>query len=71
MSTADTLSRAPVTEFAGDDSNLQKQVDAYVNLVVQSIPATECLQEIYAEQEKDETFRRLKKYGWPDKSQVR
>ena len=69
LSTADTLSRAPVYEFADGDSDLQKQVSAYVNLIVNSIPATEQrLREIQEEQEKDETFRQLKQYcqkGWP------
>ena len=38
---ADTLSRAPVSYPATEDDLLQQEADAYVQMIIQSIPATE------------------------------
>ena len=71
LCTADTLSRAPVTNPSEDDS-LKPAVEAFVSMVISSIPATTTrLEEISAEQKKDETCKTVRKFceeGWPDNS---
>ena len=58
LSTADTLSRAPVPGEV--EQNLQEEIEAYVNAIYESIPATERrLEEIHLHQEEDEKFRQL------------
>lgn len=69
LRTADTLSRAPVTNLSEDDS-LKQVVEAFVRMVMSSMPATTTrLEEISAEQKKDETCKTVTKFcedGWLD-----
>ena len=73
--TADALSRAPATSFTPDDEKFKQEVDAYVNLVLQNLPATEKrLEEIKKLQEEDEVCKQIKLYcrdGWPDRSLIK
>ena len=41
LNTADTLSRALVSEVDGRDDDFHKEVNAFVNFVVRNLPATE------------------------------
>ena len=38
---ADTLSRSPATQISIVDQEFTKEVDAYVNIIIDSIPATD------------------------------
>ena len=71
--TADALSRAPSPEGTADE-NLMEEVEAYVDSVIQAIPATERrLEEIRLHQEEDEVFQAIRKYcesGWPAKQAI-
>ena len=73
--TADTLSRAPSRQSTEEDKNSEKEADAYVRLVIQSLPSTEKrLQEIKALQEEDEVCKQLIRYckeGWPERSNLK
>ena len=68
--TPDTLSRAPVSGVTELES-MQNEVQAYVDGVFESIPATEKrLEEIRQHQDEDESFRLIKTYcqtEWPTK----
>ena len=72
---ADTLSRAPVCDSDHCSSLLEQEVDAYVRLVIGSLPATEKhLEDIRSHQERDEVCRQLISFclnGWPEKSQLK
>ena len=72
LSTADALSRLPVTEPSLKDVEFQKEVRAYLGAVVQSILATEKrLTEIQTAQMSDSTCQTLTQYcdkGWPSRS---
>ena len=65
---ADTLSRAPESGDSVQDC-LEQEVEAYVDAMFSSIPATEwCMEEICQHQEEDPVNRQLKVYcqtGWP------
>ena len=69
LTIADALSRAPVTSSSTDDDAFHAEVDAYVNLTIQSIPTTVSrLKEIKAAQAADEVCQKLVhycKHGWP------
>ena len=55
LTTADTLSRSPLKHSSNTD-NLQQESDAYVKLVMQSLPATEKrIKQIKESQQRDET----------------
>jgi len=41
LNTADTLSRAPVSEVDGREEVFQHKVNQYVNVTVRNLPATE------------------------------
>ena len=41
LTVADTLSRAPVTSPTSEEMQFSSSVEAYVNLVLQGLPATE------------------------------
>ena len=63
LNTADTLSRAPVTEADQGDKALNQDVEAYVNLVVKNLPATnERLRVIQEQQDEDLVCSELKRY---------
>jgi hypothetical protein len=60
---ADAVSRAPVSTSSVADQSLQSETTAYVNLVVESLPATEKrLQEIRELQDKDTVCHKLAEF---------
>ena len=69
LTVADTLSRASVTSPTSEDTQFNSVVDAYVNLMLQGLPATEKqLQQIQQAQKQDPVCCKLIKYcqeGWP------
>ena len=71
---ADTLSRAPCSDAVDPDILLQQETAAYVNLLVQSLPATEKqLDRIKRHQEEDEECLQAAEYtrsGWPSKQSL-
>ena len=71
---ADTLSRSPATQISIVDQEFMKEVDAYVNMIIASIPGTDrMLQDIKSAQSTDPTCQRILEYlqaGWPKKHQV-
>ena len=68
---ADTLSRAPGPGGTNQEVLLREEVEAYVDAVYESIPATEGrLEEIRKSQDEEHTLRLVKTYcqtGWPDR----
>ena len=72
--TADALSRAPVFHSTQEDDEFRQEVNAYVNMVIKSLPATEQrLEMIKALQDEDETCKCIKQYcvnGWPGESAI-
>ena len=75
LCTADALSRSPVNPASCSDSKFQHEVDAYVNLLIHNLPATDKrLLDIQSQQDEDPVCQRLKKYcqeGWPGKSTLK
>ena len=75
LTTADTLSRSPVSQPSPGDEQFQQEVKAFLDVIVRNVPATEKrLQDIQSEQDKDATCRQLKqfcRYGWPNKSDMK
>ena len=71
---ADVLSRAPSREPVESDLLLQQETRAFVNMIVNSLPASEKrVEEIKLAQEQDEACRQMKQYclqGWPNKGGV-
>ena len=71
LTLADALSRAPVSDPTSADTQFSKEVEAYVNLVFESFPATEKqLKRIQEAQTADAVCTQLYKYceeGWPHK----
>ena len=71
LTTADTLSRAPLQNLSTMDAKLQEDCDAYVALQITSIPATESrLNQIKECLKHDEVSQQLMEFcesGWPDK----
>ena len=57
------------------DSNFEREVDAYVNLILNNLPATDArLKEIQSQHNEDPVCQKLKTYcqeGWPDKSTLK
>ena len=74
LCTADALSRSPVNTGSHSDSKFQHETDAYVNPLIQNLPATDKrLTEIQSQQDQDPVCQKLKKYcqdGWPDRSSL-
>jgi len=68
------LSRAPLDGVTDSDQTLQEDADAFVNLTVQSLPATEHrLEDIRQHQQQDEECQLLFHYcqaGWPNKKKL-
>lgn len=68
--TADTLSQAPATLSTQEDDTFRQDVDAFVDLVMQNLPATpKCLKGIKKAQKGDgvcHTITRYCKEGWPE-----
>ena len=71
---ADTLSRAPTVDVTESDQLLQKETDCFVDVVVESLPATEMqLRRIQQHQEADQVCQQIVSYcksGWPEKHQL-
>ena len=71
--TADTLSRAPVTETTEDP--LTDEVEAFVNVVMQGMPATDQrMEQLKKRQLEDEVCREVTKHvkaGWPLKENLK
>ena len=71
---ADTLSRAPVSPGVVDDEEFQHEVEAFINLTAQQLPASEHrMKEITAKQQEDDICTTLIKYcheNWPGRSHV-
>ena len=69
LTIADTLLRAPCSNSTQDDRLLHDEADAYVQVMIQTLPATEKrLAEIKRRQEEDEVCKQIVKYcqkGWP------
>ena len=69
--TADALSRAPTGRPEEGDLQMESETTAYVQSVVQGLPATDQrLEEIRAEQGKDQICIQVKEYcqeGWPQR----
>jgi len=69
---ADRLSRAPSTNNNLDESHFRTEVDAYINVIINTLPATNMmLDKIREEQRRDRTCVLLKKYcqeGWPNRN---
>ena len=74
LTVADTLSRAPVTSPTSEEMQFSTSVEAYVNLVLQGMPATEKrLEQIQQAQKQDTVWCKLIKYcqeGWPQKNLI-
>ena len=68
---ADTLSQAPLSEPTSADNSLQEETAAFVNLILNHLPATEeHLEEITRLQTEDEECRAIANFcrsGWPDR----
>ena len=61
LNTADTLSRAPVTEQ--DESNLSNETKEYVHAIINNLPASEeRLKAIREQQDQDQVCKQLKSY---------
>ena len=71
---ADALSKAPVDNRSMDGTSIQKEAEAYVHLIMSSMPVTEKrLTDIHVSQDKDEICLQVKKYvhsGWPHQSRI-
>ena len=74
LTVADTLSRAPVSSPTPEDTQFNSAIDAYVNLMIQGLPATEKRpQQIQQAQKQDAVCCKLIKYcqeGWPRRNLV-
>ena len=74
LQTADALSRSPVSSATDADYEFQKDVSAYVDLLVQTLPATDHqLQVVREAQDADVTCTQIKSYcqhGWPDRTRL-
>ena len=74
LTIADTLSRAPCSRSTNNDRLLQDETDAYLQVTIQALPATESrLEEIRKRQKEDKVCRQIAKYcqrGWPCISKI-
>lgn len=73
--TADTLSRAPLSDTpSADDLQLEKEVQVFVDAVVSSLPATDTrLAEIKQAQQMDEGCKTVARYcqtTWPQRHRL-
>ena len=75
LATADTLSRAPVSEPLLKDSSFEEDCALYANNVMQGLPASEHrLEEIKAQLQEDEICSQIMTYcknGWPSNSTLK
>lgn len=69
---ADALSRAPCSSPTEEEDQFQQEVEAFVDLVIHTLPATEQrLTQIRLKQKEDVTCRKLMEFcksGWPTRS---
>ena len=74
LTTADALSQVPVSKPTKDDEIQHKEGEAFIQLVFQSLPASEPqLQKIKTCQEKDKVCKQITTYcstGWPHKNKL-
>ena len=67
---ADMLSRAPVSEPTTKDRTLQHETEAFIDLVLSNLPATEeRLKEVRKHQKNDEECQQISEFchsGWPE-----
>ena len=74
LTIADALSRAPSREPNKEDQLFQQETRAFIDIIIQSLPATEQrLAEIKQCQEDDLVCKQIAEYcqtGWPDKKSV-
>ena len=74
LSTADALSRAPISNTTPRDQLTSEDVDAYIQMAVQSLPATESrLESVRSHQESDSVCKQDVSYclnGWPKKFEI-
>ena len=74
LSTADALSRAPVSGFTKTDETFDKEVNAYIQSAINNLPLTERkLDEIRSHQKSDRVCKEISTYlqrGWPNKTKV-
>ena len=75
LCTTDAFFRSPIEMNSCIDSNFEQEVDAYVNSIINSLPATDAhLKEIQSQQNEGPVCQKLKTYcqeGWPDKSTLK
>ena len=70
---ADALSRAPSSKTTLDDANFSTEVNAYVNAVMNTLPATDKIDRIRNEQNHDRNCVQVTKYcqdGWSNRNQL-
>ncbi|MCY3930012.1 MAG: RNase H-like domain-containing protein, partial [Acidobacteria bacterium] len=71
---ADTLSRAPLSDMTLADHDFNAEVEAYVNTVRQTLPASEKqLMNIHHQQERDEICQQIVTYcntSWPNQTEL-
>ena len=74
LTIADTLSRAPQSSPTATEKLLQLEANAFVNMVLQQLPATEQrLEQIRQHQRNDKTCQQIAEFcqsGWPDKKSL-
>ena len=74
MCTADTLSRASEAEPGSNSIAFQNELEAYVHLIISSLPANSaCLQEYCNKQKEDPVCSLIRSYcatEWPDAADV-
>ena len=75
LTTADALSRAPLTQTTPADEQLTADSDIYVSVILQNLPVTDkCPAEIQNAQEQDavcEAVKQTCKQGWPNRSSIK
>ena len=75
LTTADALSRTPLTQTTLADEQLTVDSDIYVSAVLQNLHVTDkCLAEIQNAQEQDtvcEAVKQTCKQGWPNQSSIK
>ena len=71
---ADALSRAPSLHVSTADYELKTEIDAYVNAIISSLPATDTkLEEIKSSQQNDPICKQLTRFclnRWPSSSKL-
>jgi hypothetical protein len=74
LTAADALSRAPMPSSNTSDELFSKELDAYVQVVMQHLPVSEsCFHQIAKLQGEDEVCQRIRQYclnGWPTRQQI-